>query len=225
MNRIFILFSLLVFLVSTGISSASAEDLRLNVEEFKQLYNKLLAGKTLETKTKQGGLIIRKEWKFGSPMDVGAGEFEIPVTSVITKTKDGTLDERIIIEILDRVNNLGGSAIVSEEVRKTTVESAGQEPLSTRELEFNGLFRVAKNLKGGFDIYNFGLIPSGLVEGENMKLAGMMVSNSCFSEDGVTKCVSTIRDYNLGDYKPLVGYTLAEPAGGDVVETAVEAKQ
>lgn len=55
-----------------------------------------------------------------------------------------------------------------------------------------------------------------------MNLAGSMVSYSCFAEKGNAKCILTIRDYKLGDYKPLLGFTLVEPAGGDVVEVSEE---
>ena len=52
-----------------------------------------------------------------------------------------------------------------------------------------------------------------------------MLSFSCFPEGGLAKCVSTVRDYKLGEYKPLEGYVLIEPAGGDMVEVSVELKQ
>jgi len=215
----------LLLLIVFGFASVNthAEEKSIGVNEFRQLYDQLLAGKSLVTESNQNGVLIRKTRVFGKAIDVGAGEFEVPVNTVILKTKDGQLLQKITLDILDRVNNLGGNAIISEEVRRTSVETTGEEPRTTREIEFNGVFRVAKNNKGGFDVHNFGLTPSVLVEGDKMGLAGNMISYSCFPEKGVTKCVLTLRDYKLGDYKPLVGYTLIEPAGGDVVEIAVEA--
>ena len=215
----------LLLLIVFGFVSVNthAEEQSIGLNEFRQLYDQLLAGKSLVTESNQNGVLIRKTRVFGKAIDVGAGEFEVPVNTVILKTKDGQLLQKITVDILDRVNDLGGNAIISEEVRRTSVETTGEEPRTTREIEFNGVFRVAKNNKGGFDVHNFGLTPSVLVEGDKMGLAGNMISYSCFPEKGVTKCVLTLRDYKLGDYKPLVGYTLIEPAGGDVVEIAVEA--
>ena len=97
--------------------------------------------------------------------------------------------------------------------------------MDTGEIEFLGLFRVSKNDKGGFDVHNFGLIPSVVVEGNTNKISGSNVSYSCYPENNVSTCVLTVRDYNLGDYTPLVGYKLMEPVGGDFVETSVEVKQ
>ncbi|MFQ5787019.1 MAG: hypothetical protein ACE5H1_03480, partial [Thermodesulfobacteriota bacterium] len=51
---------------------------------------------------------------------------------------------------------------------RTTVEK-GSESQTTGEVEFIGVFLVAKNDKGGFDVHNFGLMPSLLVEdGKNI---------------------------------------------------------
>lgn len=222
MRKNFILPIFVLVLITTYSSHVYAKDEPLSVKEFRQLYDSLLAGKTLVTETTGDGVSIKKERQFGKAVDVGDGEFDIPINFVITKTKDGKLEQKTTINVLDHVNNLGGTAIVSEEFRKTTVEEPGSEPQTTREIEFGGLFRVAKNEKGGFDVHNFGLVPSVLTDGDSMSLAGSMVSYSCFAEKGMSKCVLTIRDYKLGEYKPLVGFTLVEPAGGDVVEVTKE---
>ena len=222
MKKSFLLLTVPLALVTIFSLNAHAKQETLSVKEFRQLYDSLLTGKTLVTETAQDGVVIRKERQFGKVVDVGDGEFDIPVNIVITKTKGGKLEQKTTINVLDHVNNLGGTTIVSEEFRKTTVEGPGSESKTTREIEFNGLFRVAKNEKGGFDVHNFGLVPSILVEGDSTNLAGSMVSYSCFPEKNSAKCILTIRDYKLGDYKPLVGFTLVEPAGGDVVEVSEE---
>jgi hypothetical protein len=85
-----------------------------------------------------------------------------------------------------------------------------------------GLFRVSKNDKGGFVVHNFGLIPSVDVEGNKNTIAGSNISYSCYPEKSLAKCVLTVRDYRLGPYEPLVGYTLKEPIGGDFVEISQE---
>lgn len=211
----------IVFIVS-GYISAQAMQEPLNVSEFRKLYDSLLSGKTLVSETKQNGTIVKKERHFGSAVDVGDGDFEIPVKTVVTTTMDGKLDQKITIDILDRVNDLGGHAVVYEEIRKTSVEEEGSVSRDTGDVEFAGLYTVSKNEKGGFDVHNFGLMPSVLIEGTSVSIAGSMVSYSCFQEDGKSKCVSSIRDYKLGDYKPLVGYTLIEPIEGDLVEIAEE---
>ena len=212
-----------VFLIMlAGYISAQAKQEPLNVSEFRKLYDSLLSGKTLVTETKQNGTIVKKERHFGSALDVGDGDFEIPVKTVVTTTTDGKPDQKVTIDIVDRVNDLGGHAVVYEEIRKTSVEEQGSAPRDTRESEFAGLYTVSKNEKGGFDVHNFGLMPSVLIEDSSVSMAGSMVSYSCFPEGGKAKCVLSIRDFKLGDYEPLQGYTLIEPIEGDLVEIAEE---
>lgn len=216
--KVFII--LVLFLITSH--SLQAKQGSLNVSEFKKLYDSLLAGKTLVTETKGNGKVVKKERRFGKAIDIGDGDFEIPVTTVVTTTTDGKLDQRVTVKILDRVHDLGGSTIVYEEIVKTIVEESGSKPRETSQGEFTGLYRVAKNEKGGFDVHNFGLMPSVLIEDKSVSLAGSMLSYSCFPENGKAKCVLTVRDYKLGDYKPLAGYTLIEPIEGDMVEIAEE---
>jgi hypothetical protein len=208
-----------------SLSNVRASHDALTVGEFRQLYDSLLAGKTLVSEVKKNGTDVRKERFFGKAIDTGDGQFEIPVKITITSSKDGELQQRIIIDVWDVVGNFGGSAVISEQIRKTSIENKGQELFTSSDVEFAGDFRVSKNDKGGFDTHNFGLQPSVLVEDGRTSLAGNMLLYSCFPENGVTKCVLTLRDYVLGEYKPLQGFTLVEPAGGDVVEVGVEAKQ
>ena len=131
MRKIFILPIFVLVLITTYSSNVYAKDEPLRVKEFRQLYDSLLAGKTLVTETTQDGVIVKKERQFGKAVDVGDGEFDIPVNIVITKTKDGNLEQKTTINVLDHVNNLGGATIVSEEFRKTTVEEPGSEPKTT----------------------------------------------------------------------------------------------
>jgi hypothetical protein len=225
MNRILLMtsMSLVVFILCW--SNVQASDSTLSVSQFRQLYDTLLAGKTLVSEINKDGIDVKKERSFGKAIDTGGGQFEIPVKIIITSSKQGELQQRITIDVWDVVGNLGGSAIISEQVRKTSIENAGQEPLTTSDVEFVGDFHVSKNDNGGFDVHNFGLQPSVLVKDGKTSLAGNMVLYSCFPENGVTKCVLTVRDYVLGEYKPLEGFTLVEPAGGDVVEVGVEVKK
>jgi hypothetical protein len=212
-----------VFLITlAGYISAQAKQEPLNVSEFKKLYDSLLSGRTLVSETKQDGTVVKKERHFGSAVDIGDGDFEIPVKTVVTTTTDGKLDQKVTIDILDRVNDLGGRALVYEEIKKTSVEEQGSVPRDTGDSEFAGLYSVSKNEKGGFDVHNFGLMPSVLIEDSSVSIAGSMVSYSCFPEGGKAKCILSIRDYKLGEYKPLVGYTLIEPIEGDMVEIAEE---
>jgi hypothetical protein len=222
MKKAYFIAKFVLVMVLAGYISAHAKQEALNVSEFRKLYDSLLSGKTLVSETKQNGAIVKKERHFGNALDVGDGDFEIPVRTVVTTTTDGKLDQKVTIDILDRVNDIGGHAIVYEEIRKTTVEEHGSGPSHTSEPEFAGLFTVSKNEKGGFDVHTFGLIPSVLIEGNSVSLAGSMVTYSCFPEGGKSKCVLTIRDYKLGDYTPLDGYTLVEPIEGDLVEVAEE---
>jgi hypothetical protein len=221
MGKITGVAALLIILLSGGISLNAAET-DITIAEFRQLYDSLLAGKTLVTQSKEDGMDVTKESVFGQPVGVGNGDFEVPIQSVITKSKDGAPVETITINILDRVNDLGGQPIIYEEARKMSVTSSGDGSQETDEVEFMGLFRVSKNAKGGFDVHNFGLIPSVDVDGNTNKIAGSNISYSCYPEKGLTKCVLTVRDYRLGPYKPLVGYTLKEPIGGDFVEISQE---
>jgi len=210
---------LILLLGGTNLYAAGTD---ITIAEFRQLYDSLLAGKTLVTQSKEDGMDITKESKFGQALGVGNGDFEVPIQTVITKSKDGAPVETITINILDRVNDLGGQPIIYEEAKKMSVAAAGSGTHETDEVEFMGLFRVSKNDKGGFDVHNFGLIPTVDVEGNANKIAGSNIAYSCYPENSLTKCVLTVRDFKLGPYKPLVGYKLKEPIAGDFVEISQE---
>lgn len=219
MTKIFMSLALVLSL-SVGVLNSYAKD--LTTTEFRQLYDSMLAGKTLSTQVEKDGNVIKSEWQYGQAIDLAEGDFDIPVTRVITVSKDGQVVQKKTLNILDRVNNLGNSAVIYEEARMLTVESAGSEPLTTRDSEFLGQFIAAKNDKGGFDVYNFGLIPSVVVEEGANTIAASNISYSCHQENGKTKCTLTIRDYSLGDYDPLQGFTLGDPVGTDHVIVAEE---
>lgn len=222
MKRTLLITSVSLAVFTLSLSSVHAGGEALTVDQFRQLYNSLLAGKTLVSEVKTDGTLVKKERFFGKAIDSGDGQFEIPVKILITTSKNGETTQKIAIDVWDDVSNLGGSAIISEQVRKTSIENKGQEPFRTSDVEFAGDFHVTKNDKGGFDVHNFGLQPSVLVKDGKTSLAGNMISYSCYPENGVAKCVLRVRDYVLGKYKPLEGFTLVEPAGGDVVEVGVE---
>lgn len=195
---------------------------QLTTAEFRQMYDSLLAGKTLSTQAEEDGVVVSSQWQYGQAIDLGEGDFDIPVTRVITVSKNGEMVQKKTLEILDRVNTLGNSAFIYEEARMLTVESAGGETLTTRDSEFLGQFIASKNDKGGFDVYNFGLIPSTHVEGDDDEVAASNISYSCYPENGKSKCVLTIRDYKLGAYDPLKGFTLGDAIGSDHVIVAEE---
>lgn len=221
MGKITGLAALMIILLSGGVGLKAAET-DITIAEFRQMYDSLLAGRTLVTQSKEDGMDVTKERKFGQAIGVGNGDFEVPIQTVITKSKDGAPVETITINILDRVNDIGGQPIIYEETRKMSVTASGSETLETNEVESIGLFRISKNDKGGFDVHNFGLIPSVVVDGGANKIAGSNISYSCYPVKSLTMCVLTVRDYNLGKYKPLVGYKLKEPIGGDFVEISQE---
>jgi len=219
MSKITMYLALILFLFIGGINLHAAD---LSTAEFRQLYDSLLAGKTLSTQAEIEGVVVKSEWRYGQAIDLAEGDFDIPVERVITETRNGQLVQKKTLNILDRINNLGNSAFVYEESRMLTVENAGSEPQTTRDTEFLGQFITSKNDKGGFDVYNFGLIPSVVVEEGENKIAASNISYSCYPENNKTKCVLTIRDYKLGDYNPLQGFTLGEPVGTDYVIVAEE---
>lgn len=219
MSKVIMSLALILFLFMGGIN-LQAE--KLSTAEFRQMYDSLLAGKTLSTQAEKDGAVIKSEWQYGQVTDLGEGDFNIPVTRVITISKDGEMVQKKTLQIVDRVNTLGNTAFIYEETRNLTVENAGSEPLTTRDSEFLGQFIASKNDKGGFDVYNFGLIPSTHVEGDSDEVAASNISYSCYSENGKSKCVLTIRDYKLGEYKPLEGFTLGDPIGSDHVIVAEE---
>lgn len=219
MSKVIMSLALILFLFVGGIN-LHAE--KLSTTEFRQMYDSLLAGKTLSTQAEKDGVTVTSEWQYGQAMDLGESDFDIPVTRVITVSKDGEMVQKKTLQILDRVNTLGNSAFIYEEARTLTVENAGSEPLTTRDTEFLGQFIASKNDKGGFDVYNFGLIPSTHVEGDSDEVAASNISYSCYPENGKSKCVLTIRDYKLGEYDPLKGFTLGDPIGTDHVIVAEE---
>jgi hypothetical protein len=225
MVRVFSLSGIILVLFFMVGPNSQAQQKPLSGAEFRQLYDSLLAGKTLVSEIKEDGTVVVKERKFGSIIDAGDGDFEVPVDVVITKTKDGQLEQKITVDIASRVSDVGGQAIISEEVRQTTVEKPGSETQTSSDVTEGGIFRVAGNEKGGFDVHSFGLMPTVASDGTSVSPTGSMVSYSCFSEGGLSKCILTIRQYKLGEYKPLVGYVLTETVGQDMVETATEAKQ
>jgi hypothetical protein len=219
MGKISMSLAFIFFLFVGGINLHAAN---LSTAEFRSLYDSLLAGKTLSTQAEKDGVVTKSEWQYGQAIDSGEGDFDIPVTRVITISKNGEMVQKKTLKILDRVNSLGNSAFIYEESRMLTVENAGEEPRTTRDSEFLGQFIALKNDKGGFDVYNFGLIPSVVVEEGDTQIAASNISYSCFSESNKSKCILTIRDYKLGDYNALQGFTLGDPIGTDYVIVAEE---
>lgn len=217
MNRI-LLTVLVLFPMST--LSAQAGEKPLGIAELRQLYESLLSGKTLVTVTKTDDIFIAKERKFYKSVDTDDGGFEVPIETSVIRLKDGKVIETTAIKILDRVQDLGGIPIIYEEVRLTEVEEPGSEP--REKVEFSGLFRVSRNDRGGFVVESFGLMPTVSLDNGTSSPAGSMASFSCFPVEGKTRCVLTIRDYKLGEYKSLVGYTLGEPIGTDYTEISDE---
>ena len=215
-------FAGLVIILLIGGIDLSASESDITITEFRQLYDSLLAGKTLVTESEQDGVDVTKVRKFGPAQGMGGTEFQVPIEVMITKSKEGVPVSSITIHILDMVNDIGGQPIIYEEARSMSVVSAGAQSRETDEVESVGLFRVSKNDKGGFDVHNFGLMPSVVVDGNKNKVSGSNLSYSCYPEKSLTKCVLTVRDYNLGSYTPLVGYSLNGPIGGDFVEMSQE---
>lgn len=219
MSKITMYLALILFLFIGGVNLHATD---LSTTEFRQLYDSLLAGKTLSTQSEKDGVVTKSEWQYGQAIDLAEGDFDIPVTRVITISKNGEMVQKKTLKILDRINNLGDSAVIYEESRMLMVESAESEPQTTRDIEFLGQFIASKNDRGGFDVHNFGLIPSVVVEEGANKLAASNISYSCYPENNKSKCVLTIRDFNLGKYNSLQGFTLGEPIGTDYVIVAEE---
>lgn len=214
----------LVLAVVIGVMSSFntlAED-SLGVSEFRKLYDGLLSGKTLVNESQQNGTVVKKEKIYGKAVDTGDGDFDIPVSQVITYTKDGKMEWKVQVNIIDRVNDLGGCAIIQEEITGISVLEQGDEkPEESNGMEFGGIYRVGKNAEGGFVVHNFSLTPSLLIEGESLSLTGSMISYSCYAEDSKSICNYTVRDFELGDYEPYKGYKIGKPIGGDFTETFV----
>ncbi len=203
-------------------SIGSMADDSLGVSEFRKLYDSMLSGKTLVNETQQDGVVVKKERIYGAAVDTGDGDFDIPVTQVITYTKDGKLELRAKVNIVDRVNDLGGRAIIQEEITGISVLEEGDKvPEDAHGVEFGGIYRVGKNAQGGFDVHNFALTPSLLIEGDKLSLTGSMTTFSCSAQDTKTVCNNTVRDFELGDYEPYKGYKLGKAIGGDFTETFV----
>lgn len=213
-----VLFITLIIGAASSLSTL-AED-SLGVSEFRKLYDTLLAGKTLVNEAQQDGMVVKKEKIYGKAVDTGDGDFDIPASQVITYTKDNKVELKVKVNIIDRVNDLGGRAIIQEEITGISVLEEGDTvPEDSNETEFGGIYRVGKNPQGGFDVHNFSLTPSLLIEGEKLTLTGSMTTYSCSAQDAKTVCNYTVRDYELGDYEPYKGYKLSKPIGGDFTET------
>jgi len=212
----------LTLIISVSSSFSSFADDSLGVSEFRKLYDTLLSEKTLVNESQQDGTVVKKEKIYGKAIDTGDGEFDIPVSQVITYTKDGKMELKVKVNIVDRVNDLGGHVIIQEEITGISVLEQGDKvPEDSNETEFGGIYRVGKNAQGGFDVHNFSLTPSLLIEGESLSLAGSMITFSCSAQDAKTVCNYTVRDFELGDYEPYKGWELGKPIGGDFTETFV----
>jgi hypothetical protein len=218
------IITVLVLAVVIGVMSSFntlAED-SLGVSEFRKLYDSLLSGKTLVNESQQDGVVVKKEKIYGEAIDTGDGDFDIPVSQVITYTKEGKMELKVQVNIIDRVNDLGGRAIIQEEIAGISVLEEGDKvPEDSNETEFGGIYRVGKNAEGGFVVHNFSLTPSLLIEGESLSLTGSMISYSCYAQDSKSVCNYTVRDFELGDYEPYKGYKIGKPIGGDFTETFV----
>jgi len=221
MLRIIHIIMLVVIVTALSSFNSVAGD-SLGVLEFKKLYDGLLSGKTLVNESEQDGTVVKKEKIYGKAVDTGDGDFDIPVTQVITYTKDGKLELKVKVDILDRVHDLGGRAIIQEEIAGISVLEEGDEVTEDASgIEFGGIYRVGKNAQGGFDVHNFSLTPSLLIDGDDLSLAGSMITYSCSDQDAKTVCNYTLRDFELGDYEPYKGYQIGKPIGGDFTETFV----
>jgi len=210
----------LALIIGVFSSFSSIADDSLGVAEFRKLYDSLLSEKTLVNESKQNGTVVKKEKIYGKAIDTGDGEFDVPVSQVITYSKDGKTELKVKVNIIDRVNDLGGKAIIQEEITGISVLEEGDEvPEDSNETEFGGIYRVGKNAQGGFDVHNFSLTPSLLLEGEKLSLAGSMITYSCSAQDSKTVCNYSVRDFELGDYEPYKGFELGKPLGGDFTET------
>ncbi len=212
----------LVLFIGVFLSAVTFADDSLSVQEFRKLYDSLIAEKTLVNETERDGTIIKKEKIYGKAVGTGDGDFDIPAYQIITYSKDGKVEMKVKVKIIDRVNDLGGRAIIQEELYGISVIEEGDEvPEDDYGVEFGGIYRVAKNAQGGFDVHNFSLTPSLLIDGDSLSLAGSMISYSCSAQDGKTVCNYTVRDYELGEYEPYIGYKIGKPIGDDFTETYV----
>lgn len=210
----------LALIIGVFSSFSSIADDSLGVAEFRKLYDSLLSEKTLVNESKQNGTVVKKEKIYGKAINTGDGEFDVLVSQVITYSKDGKTELKVKVNIIDRVNDLGGKAIIQEEITGISVLEEGDEvPEDSNENEFGGIYRVGKNAQGGFDVHNFSLTPSLLIEGEKLSLAGSMITYSCSAQDSKTVCNYSVRDFELGDYEPYKGFELGKPLGGDFTET------
>ncbi len=221
MLRLISIFMFVIVISALSSFNSIAGD-SLGVLEFRKLYDGLLSGKTLVNETGENGMVVTKEKSYGKAIDTGDGDFDVPVSQVITYTKDGKMELKVKVDIIDRVNDLGGRAIIQEEISGISVLEEGDEVSEeSYGTEFGGIYRVGKNAQGGFDVHNFSLTPSLLIEGENLSLAGSMITYSCSAQDAKTVCNYTVRDFELGDYEPYKGYQIGKPIGGDFTETFV----
>lgn len=213
------LLAVLIIFMSAGIAAAGEA---LGVADFKKLYDSLLAGKTLVNETEQGDTVIKKERHYGAAVNTGDGDFDIPVKKVITYTVNGDVTTTVSVDIIDRVNDIGGVALIQEEITGMSVLEAGDEkPEGVKGVEFGGVYRVGTNDKGGFDVHNFALSPSLLLDGDSVKLSGSMISFSCYPQTDKSVCELNVRDFKLGDYEPYKGFKVGEPIGGDYTEVFV----
>ncbi|MGB3365815.1 MAG: hypothetical protein WBB48_13660, partial [Thermodesulfobacteriota bacterium] len=68
MSKVIMTLALILFLFVGGIN-LHAE--KLSTAEFRQMYDSLLAGKTLSTQAEKDGVTVTSEWQYGQAMDLG----------------------------------------------------------------------------------------------------------------------------------------------------------
>lgn len=215
-----------ILILSTFTAGHVFADDALSISEFRKMYDGILAGKTLETESRENGTVVRKVKKYGEAINTGGGEFDIPVSLTVTSLTDGKRDSRITVEIIDRVNDLGGQVIIQEEITAISVVETGDEkPEEAVGTEFGGIYRVSKSEKGGFDVQNFSLTPSVKIEGDDISLAGSMIKYSCHADGKKSVCDLTVRDYELGEYEDYKGFIIGEAIGGDFTESYVSSEK
>ena len=100
MNR-YLLFGILLFLTMVFSVESYAKSKHMSVEEFVQAYNTLLAGKTLSSESTENGVKTTKIRNYGQPVKHDNGNYHIPVEIVVTVSKDGVMDQRYTLKVVD----------------------------------------------------------------------------------------------------------------------------
>ena len=123
------ILSLALILVSAAGLVAGEPD--ISAGEFRQMYDSLLAGKTLSNTTEQDGLTVVTERRFGQASDLGEDDQRSMENSQLVVDKRAPIDVKTekrdyLMKLLERVSEEERTLLIQKEVEGLTIEELAE---------------------------------------------------------------------------------------------------